>query len=137
MLSKRDRATRVPRIVLAVAATCLGAVLTWYLFAHKVTQGRSTLLVVSYLTLVWILFRIRVFPTPAGYSVLSWGRTLVLRDVLRFVGCVAGGVACTVLLAPRVSDTEAGAALAIIPGIFLALLGVFFLARAFFRSPRA
>ena len=121
---------------MAVAATCLGVALTWYLVANNVPQGLSLPLTFGFLALVWILFKLRIVPTPRGYAHPSLGRPSALRDVLTAVGCFAAGLAWVALLARRSGDTEAGADLVFIPLILLAVLGGFFLVRGFLNGLR-
>ena len=137
MTLKEPGITRPLRIVVGIAATCLGVALTWYMLARSVPPGRSLLLSVGFLVLLWILFRIGVLQAPSGYNTLTFGQSPRMRDVLRSIGCIAGGFAWLVLLTRRVSNTEAGAALLVVPFILLVVVGTFFLLRGiFFTGPK-
>ena len=134
MALRKPGISRLVRIVVAAAATCLGGILIWYVAANDVPQGRSMLLTFGFVALVWVLFRVRVLQEPRGYSVPFFGKTPSLRDVLKSVACYVGGVAWVALLARHVSDTEAGGLLILGPSLLLVVLGTFFLIRGLLRA---
>ena len=132
----RPKIARPVRIVVLIAATGLLGAVTWYSFANKLPPGRSLLLSVGSLALLWVLLRIGILEAPSGFTALTFGQNPRLRDVLWSVACIAGGFAWLVLFTRRVSDTEAGAALLGIPFILLVAGGTFFLIRGLFFPGR-
>jgi len=138
MPAKRTVVTRYVRIIVSVAATCLGGALTWYLSIKDVPPGRAVLIVLGLLALMRILLRTGVWQAPERYATSSLGERLRTGDVLRFVASFAGAVVWAALVARRVGDTTAGVAVLVTPIILLFATGMFFLGRAlFFSRPKA
>ena len=132
----RPAVSRTLKLVLGLAGVCL----LWYTASHRVPDAVALLIALGLPALIWVLIRTGALPIPAGTNVGPFGQPVRVRDILRFVACMAAGLGWVALAAGRVPDTTAGAVIIFAPSLLLIAIGMFFLGRVliwpFFSRPK-